>query len=429
MRRLLVFPFLLLMALAMLPSADVYAQDARCFPETGFCISGPIRRYWERNGGLPVFGYPITPLQTERVENWTGPVQWFERDRLEDHSNEGKGILAGRLGVERLALQGRPWQFRPYGGDAPDCRGFRETGYYLCGGFRTYWERNGGLERFGFPVTDQIVERIEGRDYIVQYFERRRMEYHPANRPPFEILLGLLGNEVRGSTTPIPPPPSPTPNPVSQQIRIDEPAENGTISSPVRISGTTARMPAAGFLTYRVSEPNGFELGSGTIPVTRQENGTGRYSIYVAYSAPAGNTVVFELADRDPASGSLIARAQRSARYQPATGQQITIDTPVNGSRVGTRVTVAGRTAIYPSEGDLYLSVTDSRGASLITYPFAIVGTPGQSVTFSTEFTIPDQRGALITIEIRDTNRRGDLLARAQANAFAGSTAYPYPAP
>jgi hypothetical protein len=40
-------------------------------------------------------------------------------------------------------------------------------------------------------------ERLEGREYIVQYFERRRMEYHPENAgTSFEILLGLLGRDV-----------------------------------------------------------------------------------------------------------------------------------------------------------------------------------------------------------------------------------------
>ena len=82
---------LALVALAVLPlspAQGTQAQSAnRCFPETGFCISGPIRQYWERNGGLPVFGFPTTPLQTETVEGWSGPVQWFERDRLEDHAN------------------------------------------------------------------------------------------------------------------------------------------------------------------------------------------------------------------------------------------------------------------------------------------------------------------------------------------------------
>ena len=43
------------------------APRTRCFPETGFCVSGSILTYWERNGGLPVFGYPIS-----EVSPWVG---------------------------------------------------------------------------------------------------------------------------------------------------------------------------------------------------------------------------------------------------------------------------------------------------------------------------------------------------------------------
>jgi hypothetical protein len=183
------------------PAATAGAQsDARCFPETGYCISGSIRQYWERNGGLAVFGYPTGPVETMTIEGWTGPAQWFQRDRLEDHANQGLGVLAGRLGAERLAQLGRPWV--PGGGGinlTPNCRHFPETGYNMCGAFRSYWESNGGLERFGYPITTEFTEIIEGKPYTVQYFERRRMEWHPENQPPFNVLLGLLGNEVRGN--------------------------------------------------------------------------------------------------------------------------------------------------------------------------------------------------------------------------------------
>jgi predicted alpha/beta hydrolase len=69
------------------------APRQRCFAETGYCVSGPILTYWQGNGGLSVFGYPISSLNIEAVENWSGPVQWFERDRLEDHGQDG--VLAG----------------------------------------------------------------------------------------------------------------------------------------------------------------------------------------------------------------------------------------------------------------------------------------------------------------------------------------------
>jgi hypothetical protein len=189
---------LLILATVLTATPPAAAQrDERCFPETGFCIAGPIRDYWERNGGLPVFGYPIAEQRTETIEgSWAGPAQWFERDRLEDHANEGLGVLAGRLGARALELDGRPW--RP-GGETPGpCRFFPETGYAICTlAFQTYWEQNGGLERFGYPITPAFQETIEGRTYTVQYFERRRMELHPEHAgTPYEVQLGLLGRTV-----------------------------------------------------------------------------------------------------------------------------------------------------------------------------------------------------------------------------------------
>jgi hypothetical protein len=185
--------------LSLAPQRAAAQEGQRCFPETGFCVSGPIRSYWERNGGLAVFGFPISPERRETVEaSWTGPVQWFERDRLEDHSNEGLGVLAGRLGARALELQGVNWQALP-GDDAatPGCRFFRETQLNLCEPFLSYWEGNGGLERFGYPLTRPRSEQIEGREYEVQYFERRRMELHPENQgTPYAILLGLLGRDI-----------------------------------------------------------------------------------------------------------------------------------------------------------------------------------------------------------------------------------------
>jgi hypothetical protein len=191
----------LLFALAALVSFQPAqaASNERCFAETGFCISGPIRAYWERNGGLTVFGYPITAQRTETVEqSWTGPVQWFERDRLEDHSADRQGILAGRLGARSLEVQGRAWQFgtEPARGEQ-SCVYFPKTGYNACDTFLDYWKRNGGEARFGYPITGVIQETIGGRSYSVQYFERRRIELHPENAgTPYAVLLGLLGRDV-----------------------------------------------------------------------------------------------------------------------------------------------------------------------------------------------------------------------------------------
>lgn len=216
-------------------------QGQRCFPETSQCISGVIRAYWEGNGGLAVFGYPITTLASEtNADGFTGPTQWFERDRLEDHSAEGKGVLAGRLGAQKLAMEGRPWQGLPQASRAPTgCRFFFETAHSLCPPFLAYWEQNGGLARFGFPVSEPGTEtNAAGFTGTVQWFERRRMEAHPENQPPYDVLLGLLGTELHGNNAPPPPPPADPilPPPTYNNCQAD-PNPGAAPNAPVRIVG------------------------------------------------------------------------------------------------------------------------------------------------------------------------------------------------
>jgi hypothetical protein len=189
------------LGLLFIPAGASAQSNQRCFAETGQCISGPIRAYWERNGGLSIFGYPVSPQRVETIEGQQFPVQWFERDRLEDHGSEG--VLAGRLGARLLELTYRPWEYFDKVADAPSgCQFFAQTGHSLCEPYLSYWRANGGLQRFGYPVTQPFYESIESSRFNVQYFERRRMEIH-AELPGSPILLGLLGRAVL--ETPVPP--------------------------------------------------------------------------------------------------------------------------------------------------------------------------------------------------------------------------------
>lgn len=74
----------------------------------------------------------------------------------------------------------------------PEGRMFPETGHGIGGGFKWFWENNGGLMIFGYPITDELQE--DGR--TVQYFERAVFEYHPENDDPFKVLLRRLGAEA-----------------------------------------------------------------------------------------------------------------------------------------------------------------------------------------------------------------------------------------
>src|SRR5215213_9087241 len=142
-RRIAILALLALLLGALAHPAQAQS-DQRCFPETNQCISGVIRSYWERNGGLQIFGYPITPLQIETVEGQTLPIQWFERDRLEDHG--ALGVLAGRLGARALELSFRPWQYFDtisQASVAAGCQFFVQTGHSLSEPYLSYWRKNG----------------------------------------------------------------------------------------------------------------------------------------------------------------------------------------------------------------------------------------------------------------------------------------------
>jgi hypothetical protein len=76
-----------------------------------------------------------------------------------------------------------------------NCTTFPETGQTVCGRFLEYWRANGGLPQFGYPISPEFTEKSElnGKDHVVQYFERAVFEYHPENRPPYNVLLSQLG--------------------------------------------------------------------------------------------------------------------------------------------------------------------------------------------------------------------------------------------
>jgi len=216
----------LLLTIIVLPSRT-HAADERCFPETKLCISGEFRRYWERNGGLPVFGLPITPARSElnRDLGRSYLTQWFERSRLELHPTDDGGttVLLGRLGDDALLQHGVNWRQLPPEQPRSDCLWFNETQHNLCDqvpgeGFKTYWQTHGlelgdagtntreSLSLFGLPLTEPRREtNASGDEVLTQWFERARFEYHPTKPQPYRVLLGLLGSEVRsdaGSTTP-----------------------------------------------------------------------------------------------------------------------------------------------------------------------------------------------------------------------------------
>ena len=228
------FVLSLTLVLVMLPATALQAQEnalsieiarfqqdqanERFFPETGYTVRGRFLEYWDEQGGLPVFGYPLTEARYE--VNSSGDyvlTQYFERQRFELHPNNEApyDVLLGRLGAEILMLSGINPDTIPNAAPEPNCVWFEETAHNVCNqgnglGFLNYWSTHGlefdgaaGTSRdesvalFGYPLNEpQMETNSSGDTVLTQWFERARFEWHPDNPDEFKVLLGRLGAEL-----------------------------------------------------------------------------------------------------------------------------------------------------------------------------------------------------------------------------------------
>jgi hypothetical protein len=213
---------------SFMPAAHAQS-DVVYFPETGHYLRGQFRAFWLANGGVQLFGYPITP---EYISSETGLVtQYFERARFELIGQPGTGsVQLGALGRE-IAV-GRIFPKNPPIEDSADRRYVPQTQYVVQYGFKEIWERYGEERIFGFPISNEIDEVLEdGEWHTVQYFERYRFEYWP-NFPPGErVLFTNLGRIMA--------PPSLTP-----PLPPNAPPEAPVV--PPDVPGTTPGAPAPG---------------------------------------------------------------------------------------------------------------------------------------------------------------------------------------
>lgn len=262
------------------PPAPPATGENVTFPETGRTLKDTFLSYWRANGGLPVFGYPVSEQQVETAAEGTYWVQYFERNRLEYHPENQPpyNVLLGRLGDTILKKQGRDWQTFPKGvpGGA-GCRFFSETQHSVCGTFLRYWNEHGlsdpkldaygrSLQLWGLPLSEPTLETNSSGDTVLtQWFERGRFEDHGTKG----ILLGLLGNELLRNPAPAPPAPAPpAPAPAPSACDGIPPPVSATIQpSNCLRNGMLATMSIFGFqpneqLGFWLTAPDGAVAGT-----------------------------------------------------------------------------------------------------------------------------------------------------------------------
>jgi hypothetical protein len=198
MKRFLLIALGLVLALVLTLPLQTTSALATDFPQTGHSLNGSFLQFWSAQGGIARFGYPIT----EQISEGGRTVQYFERAVFELWPQNPEPYQVQLRLTGRVLTLGRgsegPFQRLAGFESTVDHTYFSETGHSLSYGFRSYWLANGGLEIFGYPISEEFEETsaTDGQTYTVQYFERARFEYHPESvGTGAEVQLGLLGRQ------------------------------------------------------------------------------------------------------------------------------------------------------------------------------------------------------------------------------------------
>ena len=160
------------------------------FPQTGHYVIGGFLDFFNRHGGLAVFGYPIT----DEFPEGGMTVQYFERARFEWHPGNPWPYQV-QLGLLGTQIHGGVDPPMPNPGWRWDRRYFPQTGHVVCGPFLGLWERY-GLDIFGYPITEAIA--YDG--VVIQYFQRARMELYRGMHLIYDIFAKYHEHELPQET-------------------------------------------------------------------------------------------------------------------------------------------------------------------------------------------------------------------------------------
>ncbi|MBI5649696.1 MAG: hypothetical protein HZC40_04500 [Chloroflexi bacterium] len=158
--------------------------------ETSHNIHGAFLVFYDSHNGPVDFG---PPLSEAFIENGT-LVQYFTFARLEfiPTNPEPYRVTLGLLGMT-YGITDPPVQsiVIPHPNDL-NFKYFPETGLIIGFAIKDYWLAHGGMEIVGYPVSQLRYEN----GMFVQYFQRARLEWNPADNGPNKVRKSPIGQIV-----------------------------------------------------------------------------------------------------------------------------------------------------------------------------------------------------------------------------------------
>lgn len=185
---LLVLPVLI--SLISVPATSAQVDLREYFSETGHWVLGDfLIAYHSVSNPKLLYGMPITDQFVSAAAGGR-TVQYFERARLElrPENPAELRVITSPLGRVLYDLE-PPSPVIPLPQGDTGCRIIQETGFQVCYAFLDFYDKYGGIDQFGYPVSD-----LEEHDtFMVQYFQFARMEWHPELSAGQKVVLTDIG--------------------------------------------------------------------------------------------------------------------------------------------------------------------------------------------------------------------------------------------
>jgi len=185
---LLIIP--VLVSVLSVPAASAQVVDRQYFSETGHWVLGDfLNAYRSVDDPLLLYGLPITD-EFESVAAGGRKVQYFEYARFELRPENPPELQVVKSPLGRILYdQEQPGVEGALPQGETGCRFYKESGFPVCYAFLDFFDRYGGIDQFGYPVSD-----VELHDtFAVQYFQFARMEWHPERKAGQKVVLTDVG--------------------------------------------------------------------------------------------------------------------------------------------------------------------------------------------------------------------------------------------
>ncbi len=187
-----------LVASAMMPGLPARAETSTCvyLTDSGHNIHGSFMAFYLSHNGVVNFGLPLTEAFIE--DGFI--VQYFERARLELHADNPEpfrvqlGLLGTQFGISDPAVKTAAIPSP----NNPDFRYFPNTGLWISLTVKQYFETHGGVDVLGYPLS---LLRFENGNFV-QYFQRARLEWNPADSNPNRVRISPVGQMILGRRYP-----------------------------------------------------------------------------------------------------------------------------------------------------------------------------------------------------------------------------------